>query len=72
MAALVAVAGIDTGADEAVTDVKTGTQGGFHIGAVVGVDIHRVIGFRLLGSVNELAYHLVGVRTAGILGDGRY
>ena len=47
MAALVAVAGIDTGADEAVTDVKAGTKGGFHNGAVVGIDIHRVIGICL-------------------------
>ena len=71
MAAFVAVAGIDTGADEAVADVKACPQGGFHIAAVEGVHIHGVVGLCLLGCGDELTYHIVAVGAAGILGtDG--
>ena len=51
MAALVAVAGIDTGADQTMADVITGGEGGLHVRAVVGVDIHRVAGPFLLGGL---------------------
>ena len=68
MAALITVAGIDTGTNQTVTDVKACPQGSLHIGAVIGVDIHSVICFRLLCGIDEFAYDLVGVRTAGILG----
>ena len=54
VAALVAVGGIDTGANQAVADIKACPEGGLHIGAVVGVHIYGVISAGALGSVNEL------------------
>ena len=67
MAALVTVAGIDTGADETVADIIAGGQSGLHIGAIVGIHIHSIVRLRLLGCFNELAHHIVAVRTAGVL-----
>lgn len=39
MAALIAVAGVDAGADKPVAQVVSGGQGGLYIRAVVGVHI---------------------------------
>ena len=55
MAAFVAMAGVDTGADETVANVEAGIQGGFHIGTVEGVHIHRIVSAGLFGSGDELA-----------------
>ena len=66
MAAFITMAGIDTGANQTVTDVKTCPQSGLHIGAIVGVNVHCVVRTGLLGGIDELAYHLVAVRTAGV------
>ena len=41
MAALVAVAGVDAGADEAVAHIVAGPQGGFHVGAVMGAKVEN-------------------------------
>ena len=38
VAALIAVAGVHTCADEAVTDVVTASQGSLHIGAIEGIN----------------------------------
>ncbi|MBQ1648909.1 MAG: hypothetical protein II047_10720, partial [Bacteroidales bacterium] len=43
VAALVAVGGVDARADQTVADVPAGAQGGLHVGAVVGVDVHLVV-----------------------------
>ena len=65
------MAGVDTGADESVADIEACPEGGFHIGAVEGIDIHCVIRTGALGGINQLADHLVVVRAVGILGtDG--
>ena len=68
MAALVAVAGVNTGADQTVADIVTGAQGGFHIGAVVGVNVHGIVRTASLSGGNQLAHQIVAVRTATILG----
>ena len=68
MAALVAMAGVNAGSDETVTQVKAGAEGGLHIGAVAGIDVNCVICLHLFGSFNELADYLVGVGAAGVLG----
>ena len=47
MAALVTVAGINTCTDQTVADIKTGPEGGFHIGTVIGVYIYRTYSDRL-------------------------
>mgnify|MGYP002508196898 CR=1 FL=1 len=62
------MAGVHTGADETVADIRAGRQRSLHVGAVEGIDIHGVVSFRLLGSFDQLAHHLVAVRTAGVLG----
>ena len=67
MTALIAVAGVNTGADEAVPDVKTCPQGGLHIGPVVRIYIRGIIGFRLFGSLDQFAYYLIAVGAAGVL-----
>ena len=41
VAALVAVAGVDAGADETVADVIACAERRFHVGAVVRIDIDR-------------------------------
>ena len=54
-----------------MADVKACPQGSFHVGAVAGIDIHRIVGAGLLCCIDELAHHLVAVGAAGILGaDG--
>ena len=69
VAALIAVADIDTGTDETVTDVETGPEGGFHVRAVAGIDVHRVVGTGFLGGIDELAHHFIAVGAAGVLGQ---
>ena len=49
MAALVAMAGVNAGTDQAVANIHTGTQGCFHVGAIEGIDVHRIICTGLLG-----------------------
>ena len=44
VAALVAVAGVDAGADEAVADVIARAERGLHVGAIVRVDYCAIIG----------------------------
>ena len=68
VAALVAVGGVDAGADEAVADVVARSQGGFHVGAVVGIHIHGVVRAGSLGGGDEPGDHIVAVGAAGILG----
>ena len=72
MAAFVTVAGVDTGTDETVPDVKACAEGGFHITAVMGIYIHGIIGAGLLGSSDQLADDFVIVRSAGIFGADGY
>ena len=43
MASLIPMAGVHAGADETVADIRAGGQGGLHVGAVEGVDIHGVV-----------------------------
>ena len=63
--------GIDPRADEAVADVVACPEGGFYVGAVVGVHIHRVVRAGPSGGIDQLGDHLIAVRAAGILGaDG--
>ena len=68
MAALIAVAGVNACADETVADVHAAAQGGFHIRAVVGIHIHRIVSTGFLGGIDELTHHFIGVRAAGVLG----
>ena len=68
VAALVAVGGVDAGADEAVADVVARSQGGFHVGAVVGIHVHGVVRAGSLGGGDESGDHIVAVGAAGILG----
>ena len=49
VATLVTVAGVDACADETVANVTAGTQGGLHVGAIEGIDVHGVIGTCFLG-----------------------
>ena len=71
MAALVAVAGVNAGADETVADVHTAAQGGFHIGAIEGVNVYCVVCAGLLGSVDQFTHYFVTVGAAGVFGaDG--
>ena len=68
VAAFVAVAGVDAGADEAVADVIARAERRFHVGAIVRIDIDGIVRALALGRVDELADDGVAVRTAGILG----
>ena len=72
MAAFIAVAGVNTCADQTVADVKACPQGGFHIRAVIGVNIYGIVSTGLFGSVDELAYNFVAVRTTGIFAADGY
>ena len=47
-------------------------QGSLHIGAVVGVHVHRIVRPGAAGSIDELAHHLIAVRAAGVLGADGY
>ena len=53
VAALVAVAGVDAGADEAVADVIARAERRFHVGAVVRIDIDGIVRALALGRVDE-------------------
>ena len=71
VAALVAVAGVDAGADEAVAHVIARPEGGLHVGAVVGIDVHGVVSAGFPGGFDELSHYFVAVGAAGVLGaDG--
>ena len=50
VAALVAVAGINTRADQTVADVHTAAQCCLHIGAIEGVNVHRIVGTGLFAA----------------------
>ena len=71
MAAFVAVAGVDAGADEAVADVIARAERGLYVGAIVRVDVDRVVRALALGRVDELADDFVAVRAAGVLSPYR-
>lgn len=62
VAAFVAVAGVDAGADEAVADVIARAERRFHVGAVVRIDIDGIVRALALGRVDELADDGVAVR----------
>ena len=54
-----------------MADIHTAAQGCFHVGAVEGIHIHSIVRAGFLRCVDQLAHHLVAVRTAGVLGaDG--
>lgn len=44
MAPLIAVGGVDAGADQPVADIKAAFKGSFDVAAVVGVEVDRVVG----------------------------
>ena len=71
MAALIAVAGVDTGADQAMADVVARAERRFDVGAVMRINVHGVVSALAPGGVDQLADDLVAVRPAGVLGaDG--
>ena len=72
VAALIAMAGIDAGADEAVADVIARAERRFDVGAVVRIDVNGIVCTLALCRVDKLADDGVAVRAAGILGADGY
>ena len=73
MAALVAMAGVNTRADKAMADITARPECGLHIRAIEGIHVNRIVRLRFFRRLNELAHHLVAVGAAGILGaDGAF
>ena len=72
VAALVVVARVHAGADQAMANVVTGRKRGLDVRAVMRVHIDGVIEFKLARDVGQRGYQVVVVRTTRILGANRH
>ena len=68
MAALVAMGGVHAGTNQGMTDIMAGTQGGFHIGAVVWIYIHRIANPMFPCKLHQPADNIVIIRPSAVLG----
>ena len=68
MASLIAVAGIDTGAYQAMPDVIAGFQGGLDIRAIEWININGLVRILLDGRLHKSIGDVIIVGAAGILG----
>ena len=66
MGAFVIMGGIDSGADETVTDIVSGAQGSFHIGAIMRININGIIQLLLLRKVGKSRDQIIVIRATGI------
>ena len=66
MAALITVACIDTGTDEAVANIHTGAEGGLHVGTIERIHIHCKINFIFFRCFNKSCYHIIIIWSATI------
>ena len=71
MASFVAVACIDTGADQSMAYIKARAQGCFYVRAVMRVYVNSIVGIFLFSGFNKLSDHVVTVRPARILDADR-
>lgn len=71
VAALVVVARVHAGADQAMANVVAGRERGLDVGAIVRVHIDGVIELKLARDIGNRGYQVVVVRTARILGANR-
>ena len=74
MAALIAVAGIYARADQPMADVVARAQGGFHIRAIGGIHVYRVVRALTLGRIDQLAFkhrEVIGVLCLQLVDGGQ-
>ena len=67
MGTLVIMGGIDSGADETVTDIISGAQGSLHIGAIMRININGIIQLFLIRKVGKSRDQIIVIRATGIL-----
>ena len=57
--------GIDSRADETVTDIISGAQGSLHIGAIMRININGIIQLFLLCKVGKSRDQIIVIRATG-------